>query len=107
MTTLLWAYNKTAHLFADFDIKFLSNYKPIQYFARTGMNLAFWIEKYIMNGTVKLVSKCAKKLSEFDLRVQNGNIQRYNLYAFIILTIIIVCLVIADLAIIMHLKGVG
>lgn len=100
MTTILDVYNKIAEMSAKFDINILSNYKPAQVLARTGVKIASFVETYIMNGMVKCITVCAKKLSTIDLRIQTGNIQRYNLYAFIILTAIIVCLVIADLTII-------
>lgn len=107
MTIILWLYNKFAESLAKFDTKILGNYKPIIYVSKIGVNLIDFVETKIMNGVVNEITKSIKKLSEIDLKAQNGNIQRYNLYAFLIITIIITILSIAYLTIIINIKGVG
>ncbi len=87
-------YSKFATCLNTIDTKILSNYTPLIYTAKLGVKISDYIEKNIMNGTVKLITDSAKNISKFDLKSQNGNVQRYNAYAFIILTLIITCLII-------------
>lgn len=87
-------YSKFATCLNAVDTKILSNYTPLIYTAKLGVKISDFIEQNIMNGTVKLITNCAKNISKFDLKSQNGNVQRYNAYAFIILTLIITCLII-------------
>ena len=58
-----------------------------------------------MNGTVNLITKGFKQLSILDFRAQNGNIQRYNAYAFIVVTAIITCLILSYTAMLIYLEG--
>jgi len=58
-----------------------------------------------MNGTVEFVRNSFNKLSMFDLKAQSGNIQQYNAYAFIIITLIIIGLIFAYFAIISYMGG--
>ena len=88
-----------------FDTKVFGEYRPILWLSKAGVKIAEFIETEIMNGGISVITNCAKGFSKLDIRVQNGNIQRYNAYAFIIITIIITCLIFAYIAIISYLGG--
>ena len=88
------------------DTKVFGEYRPIIYLSKSGVKISEFIETKIMDGGVNAIKKVAKGLSGIDLRVQNGNIQRYNAYAFIIITAIITCLIFAYVAIISFVGGI-
>ena len=48
-----------------------------------------------MNGFVRFVAGGSKKISELDSILQTGNVQTYNAYAFIVVTIVIALVIIA------------
>ena len=54
-----------------------------------------------MNGGVNLTVKVFKRFSLWYLRMQNGSIQRYNAYAFIIITVVLICLIFGYMAMLM------
>ena len=87
------------------DTRVFGEYRPILWVSKTGVKITEFIETKIMNGVVNVITACAKGFSKLDIRVQNGNIQRYNAYAFIIITTIITCLIFAYVAIISYLGG--
>ncbi len=87
------------------DTQVFANYKPVLASAKFGVKTSEFIEKYIMNGTVKLITNTAKGLSKLDLIAQSGNIQRYNIYAFIIITTILTCLIIGYVSLYWHYIG--
>ncbi|MCQ2753759.1 MAG: hypothetical protein MJ231_01785 [bacterium] len=99
-------YEKCCQILGKFDSKVLTNYKPTVFVAKTGVRVTKWVETNIMNGAVLLVQKFSNFLSKLDLRLQSGNIQKYNAYAFIIITIIISLLLITYTTILLNL-GVG
>ena len=47
-----------------------------------------------MNKSVDLISKTSNELSKKDMLLQSGNVQTYNSYAFIMVTIIIALVII-------------
>lgn len=75
------------------DVKILADYRPLIWFARFDVKFVNWIEMNIMNKAVSVTCGSAKKFSEWCEKLQTKNIQSYNAYAFIIVTIIL-CLVI-------------
>ena len=87
------------------DIKILGNYFIPVATAKTGVKISNFIEEKFMNGGLNLITKIFKGFSVFDLRAQNGNIQKYNAYAFIILTTILTCLVFGYTAMIIYIGG--
>lgn len=97
-------YNNFAILCNLIDTKILANYKIITTSAKIGVKTVNFIEEKIMNNTISFITKSFKKLSLIDLRAQDGNIQKYNTYAFIIITIILICLILGYSLLIM---GVG
>ena len=66
-----------------------SNYKPLIFLLKMPVRIADFIEVKIMNKYVDLVKDISKGLSKYDKYLQSGNIQNYNAYAFIIVTIVI------------------
>lgn len=103
--TISSAYNKIAN-FADFiDTKILADYKPIISTAKFGVKVSEFVENNIMNGTVKLITDTSKWFSTLYLKAQTGNVQRYNAYAFIIITAIITCLIIGYTAFYLYYIG--
>ena len=87
-------YNKIANALNFIDVKIFANYRPLLWISGMGVKLAGWIENNIMNRTVSLTVSGAKKISELDAKIQSGNVQAYNAYAFIIVTIIITLVII-------------
>ena len=71
------------------DNNILSNYKPILYISKICINTGNWIEVNILNRTVTTIGNISKWFSKKDMLLQSGNIQTYNAYAFIIVTVII------------------
>ena len=98
-------YEMFANLLDIIDTKILANYKPIIWLSKKGVNVVSLIENNVMNGSVNLVKNSFKKVSEFDLKAQTGNVQKYNAYALIIITVVLVCLILAYSAIINILGG--
>ena len=68
--------------------KIFSNYGCIIWIAKLPVVITNWIEINIMNKAVTFVSDISKNLSRRDMILQNGNVQSYNAYAFIMITII-------------------
>ena len=60
-----------------------------------GVKTTGWIEKNIMNKSVSLTADFTRKLSLWDMKLQSRNVQSYNAYAFILLTVIISLVIIA------------
>ena len=75
------------------DVKILADYRPLIWFARFDVKFVNWIEMNIMNKAVSVTCDSAKKFSEWCEKLQTKNVQSYNAYAFIIVTIVL-CLVI-------------
>lgn len=96
-------YTKFAQFCATIDTKVFGNYTLLINFAKSGVKMSDFIENKIMNGFVKSITKCFKKLSLIDLKAQNGNVQRYNAYAFIIITVILSCLILGYTTILMYM----
>ena len=88
-------YNSFSNFLSKFDVNIFGNYKWILSTSSFGVKTFWFIEKNIMNKTVKLVSKISEYFSKSWKKCQTGKIQRYNLYAFIIITIILTILIIA------------
>ncbi len=75
---------------ADFiEVKILSNYTPLKYIAKCAVKTIGFVEEKVMNGAVRLTTQILKGFSKYDICLQSGNVQTYNAYAFIIVTIII------------------
>lgn len=87
-------YNKIAQASNFIDVKIFGNFKPFIMLAGIGVKFTGLVENNIMNKTVSLAISGAKKMSELDSKLQSGNVQTYNAYAFIIVTIIITLIII-------------
>ena len=90
-STFLNAMQKNSYLLAGEA----TNYIPLVWCAKLPVKITGWIEENIINKIVKLTAFGLKSLSHIDMKAQSGNIQRYNAYAFIIVTLILSCLIIA------------
>lgn len=82
-----------------------ANYMLPLGFVKLGVKTSGFIENKIMNGCIIFVTDFFKKVSLFDLKAQSGNIQRYNAYAYIIITVILTCLTIGYTAMLMYIGG--
>lgn len=77
------------------DTRILADYRFFIWFAKFNVKVVNWIETNIMNKTVSLTVKCAKNLSRWGKKLQTKNIQSYNAYGFIVVTIILCSVIIA------------
>ena len=91
---LVKIYEKIAQVSDFIELNFLSNYKPVMLFAKCSVKISGWIEENIMNKSVKITVNSAKKLSEWGAKLQSRNVQTYNAYGFILLTIVITLIII-------------
>ena len=91
---LVKIYEKIAQVSDFIELNFLSNYKPVMLFAKCSVKISDWIEENIMNKSVKITVNSAKKLSEWGAKLQSRNVQTYNAYGFILLTIVITLIII-------------
>lgn len=82
-------YEKTADVCNFVDTKIFANYKPLVFIAKTFVRVTNWVETNVMMRTVTLTASVTKKFSQWDLMLQGGNVQTYNAYAFILITIVI------------------
>ena len=88
-TILVTIYTQIANICNRIDINIFANYKPILFLTSCSVQVTGWIETNVMNKSVALVAMSAKKFSELDSKMQKKNVQIYNAYAFILITIII------------------
>ena len=88
-------YETTSEISDFIDVKILSNYKPLIWICKLSVRIFGFIEYKIMNGAVKLTASVMKGFSKYDSCLQSGNVQTYNAYAFIIVTVIISCVIAA------------
>lgn len=107
MTVVLGLYNKIANFFTLFDTKILNNYTIQLGLSKFCVNLVSWIETNIMNRAVYTTANFAKRVSAISKQLQTKNVQWYNFYGFVIITAVISCLVIAYVAILAYIEGVG
>ena len=105
MTVGVSFYEKVCNFASFVDKNIFTNYRPIFSILKLGVNLANKIEQNIMNKSVNYIQKGFKHISIIDKKAQTGNIQKYNAYAFIIITVILTCLILAYTAIISYIGG--
>ena len=94
-----------ANLANDMEKAIFMNYKPIISIMSSLVKLVNFVEKNIMERTVKGISKLMCSLSKGDLVMQSGNVQTYNAYAFILVTIVITIVIIGYTFIITYIGG--
>lgn len=104
---IVQVYNWISNKLNNIETKIFSNYNLIIYLANLGVKVSNYIETKIMDGSVSLITKSAKMISLIDLKSQDGNIQKYNAYAYIIITTIITCLIIGYTTAIIYIKAGG
>lgn len=88
-------YEKFAIAMNFIDVKVFGNYKPLLIASKCGVKTAGWIEENIMNKSVTLTADLTKMLSKSGSKLQTKNIQSYNAYAFILVTIVVSLVIIA------------
>ncbi|MBQ7764725.1 hypothetical protein IJ384_05090 [bacterium] len=97
--------------FTDFcsfiEQTYLSNYSFIEKTIRFGITIFAFIENKVMNGVIRLIEKSFKRISLLDLKAQNSSIQAYNAYAFIIISLILLCVIIAYIIIFFLIGGLN
>ena len=98
-------YNIFAKICNWIDNKILGNYFIPINLAKLCVKISSFIEKYIMNGSVNLIKNLFKKYSLINLKAQTSSIQRYNAYAFIIITIILTILTLGYIALLIYIGG--
>lgn len=86
---LPFLYEKTAEACNFVDTRILANYKPLVFIAHAFVKTADWVETNVMMRAVTLTASVSKKFSQWDLMLQGGNVQTYNAYAFILITVVI------------------
>ena len=87
-------YEKFADGINYIDNKILSNYKPLIFISKILVKIIAWVENNVVNGAVNLLCSASKGISQQDRILQSGNVQTYNAYAFIIITLIIAFVII-------------
>lgn len=99
-----YLYDKISCLSLWFEKNICENYRGIIYLSKSGVRTAEWIENNVMNASVSAVSKSSRYISLKDKKMQSGNVQNYNAYGFIILTIIIVLVIMSYIIIMGQLE---
>lgn len=105
MDIFVRAYDIFARISVWTDIRILGNYKLPLSITKFGVKTFSFIEEKFMNGAVRLTISAFKRFSLFYLKSQTGNIQRYNAYAFIIITLILTSLILGYLAMLIYIGG--
>jgi hypothetical protein len=105
MNVFVRLYSVFANISEWIDRKVLGNYFVPVEVAKLGVRTSDFIEDKIMNGGVRFVTNIFKKLSLLDIKAQSGNVQSYNAYAFIIITIILTCLTLGYSAMLIYMGG--
>lgn len=88
-------YEKFAIAMNFIDVKVFGNYKPLLIASKCGVKTAEWIEENIMDKSVTLTVNLTKILSKWGSKLQTKNIQSYNAYAFILVTVVVSLVIIA------------
>ncbi len=89
-----FVYDKVAFCANFIEQKILSNYKPVILILKAGVSGFNFIEENIMNKTIKKFTDFCKFVSVRDSIIQTKNVQSYNAYAFILITIIVTLIMI-------------
>jgi len=105
---LVCAYSKLTKVCNTVDTKVFGNYSILIFLSKSIVKFFSFIEENIMNGFIRFIVRTFKKLSVVYKKLQTGNLENYNTYAFIIITITIVSILISYLIIMYlgYIKGV-
>ena len=98
-------YENICSIASWLDLKIFANYTPLISIPKFGVKITSLIENSIMNKSVNFIEKSFKYFSQKYKQAQSGNIQRYNAYAFMIITAILTFLILAYTAIINYIGG--
>ncbi len=104
-TACVCFYESVAKLANFIDTKIFGNYKLAINSANFGVNVFKFVENKIMDSSINLIARFFRKLSMYDKKSQTSNVQTYNAYAFIIITIVLTCLILGYTAIISFING--
>ena len=88
-------YEMISNGFRSIEEKVFCNYKPLFMTAKGLVETSHVIEENVMNGSVRVVSGILKQFSSWYKILQSGNIQTYNTYALIFITIIVTLIIIS------------
>ena len=83
-------YKKCVFLLNKIEKNIFCEYKPVLLISESFVKTVRFIEINIMDNAVNKITELIKFISKQDMIIQKGNVQVYNGYAFIIITIIIV-----------------
>ena len=84
-----YVYSKFAEAMNFIENNIFSNYNAVIKFSKSLVFCAEQIENKVMNRTISAISDISKEISKRDSILQSGNVQTYNAYALIIVTVII------------------
>ena len=97
-------YNKLSCIADYTDNKIFANYKPIAFLSSQMVKFANFIEINIMHKSVQVTADFMKAVSKYDMYIQDKNVQTYNAYALILVTIIVSLVIISYMFIIRQLS---
>ena len=103
--TVVKLYDGFCSILNSLEVKVFSNYKPVIFCSKSLVKITGWIEKNIIEASVRMITITFKKISRLDMKAQSGNVQSYNAYAFIIVTLILSCLIIAYIIMLSYIGG--
>ena len=98
-------YTGFANLCNTIDTKVFANYNIPIYIAKTCVKISSFIEAHIMNKAISITTNTFKMISSNDIKAQDGSIQRYNTYAFIIITAILTSIILGYMLMIIYIGG--
>ena len=98
-------YTGFANLCNVIDTKVFANYNMPIYIAKTGVKISSFIETHIMNKAISTTTNTFKMISSNDIKAQDGSIQKYNTYAFIIITAILTSIILGYMLMIIYIGG--
>ena len=84
-----YVYSKITNGLNFIENKVISNYKLILCISKLPVHITGWFEENIMNKSVALIKDILKSFSKYDKFLQSGNVQTYNAYAFIFVSVVI------------------
>lgn len=86
---LPYIYGKIASLADIIEKRLFAQYRPIINLSKFGVISIYWIETKIMEKSVSATANALRYLSKIDKVLQSKNVQSYNAYALIFITVIL------------------
>ncbi len=97
-------YNWFALVSNKIEKKIFANYKPLINSAKLCVKFVNFLEKNIMEKSVKSLAEGAKLISEKDMIMQSKNVQTYNAYAFILITAVAILVIVGYMIIVTYMR---